>query len=42
MLVTLSARSLEEGAGRDQVAAMLPKAVSDALYMAGKKCVLLR
>jgi len=41
ILVTLTARSTEEAASRD-LPSVLPKAVSDGLYMAGKKCVLLR
>lgn len=41
VLVTLASRSMEDAGGRD-LASVLPKAVNDGLYMAGKKCVLLR
>lgn len=41
VLATLASRSIEDGAGRD-LTTVLPKAVNDGLYMAGKKCVLLR
>ena len=41
VLVTLASRSMEDPSGRELTTA-LPKAVNDGLYMAGKKCVLLR
>ena len=41
VLVTLTSRSTEEAPSR-VLPSVLPKAVSDGLYMAGKRCVLLR